>query len=274
MCEIVNIGDREKKINTPKYSDEKKFIDGIKNGRFNPFTLPKSLFEFNFFTIMSLVSEFFGLPDDFVQGSFEFRTALKMKNSVSVFSGVKTFQHVLELSNSVFVDGQVVPINEFNKIARTINDKYNVQYLAAEQQAAFRQAESADSWRQIQEDKESFPLLRYSTVGDNRVRDEHAELDGVIKPIDDPFWSSWFPPNDWNCRCIVEQLETGTVTPGTFDKNDSEIFGTNVGKNGLIFPKKHPYNNVPKEFKESKKNNFGFRTPTDKQIKNNKNGSS
>ena len=274
MCSIVNIGDREKDINTPKFDDEKDFIDGIKSGKYNIFNLPKNLFQFNFFTIMFLVSEYFGLPSDFVKGSFEYKTAIKMKNSVSIFSGAKTFQHVLELSNSVFLDGQVLPINEFNKIARKINDKYNINYLATEQQAAFRQSESADTWRQIQEDKNVFPLLKYSTAGDERVRNDHKRLDNIIKPIDDPFWSTWFPPNDWNCRCIVTQLESGSITKKVFGKNDSDVFSGNTGKDGLIFPKTHPYNKVPKEFKQAKKNNFGFKTPTDNDIKNKKNGSS
>lgn len=43
----------------------------------------------------------------------------------------------------------------------------------------------------------------YVTVGDDRVRDEHAELDGVTLPKDDPFWLRNYPPNGWNCRCSV-----------------------------------------------------------------------
>jgi SPP1 gp7 family putative phage head morphogenesis protein len=41
----------------------------------------------------------------------------------------------------------------------------------------------------------------YSTVGDDRVRENHAALDGVVLPKDDPFWRNFFPPNGYNCRC-------------------------------------------------------------------------
>ena len=42
---------------------------------------------------------------------------------------------------------------------------------------------------------------KYVTVGDDRVRPEHAEMEGVTLPKSDPFWQIWYPPNGWNCRC-------------------------------------------------------------------------
>lgn len=41
----------------------------------------------------------------------------------------------------------------------------------------------------------------YVTVGDDRVRPEHAALDGVTLPKEDPFWRNFWPPNGYNCRC-------------------------------------------------------------------------
>jgi hypothetical protein len=43
-------------------------------------------------------------------------------------------------------------------------------------------------------------------VQDDKVRDEHSILDGLIYPVDDPFWDTYMPPNGWNCRCFTEQL--------------------------------------------------------------------
>ena len=43
----------------------------------------------------------------------------------------------------------------------------------------------------------------YTTVGDNRVREEHAVLEGVTLPKNDPFWRQFYPPNGWSCRCAV-----------------------------------------------------------------------
>ena len=268
MCELVNIGKREKDIPTPTFKGSKQLILDVYAGEVTPMILPTNLFEFTFFSLSTIIAETFGLPIDFKDGTLSFRRATQMKNNLSIFSGAKTFQNVLELSSNVIVDGLALPLNEFKKIGLKINNQYNVHWLETENQASFRQSQSVGNWMDIQEDKDVFPYLQYSTVKDSRVRPDHQEIDGVIKRVDDPFWNTWMPPNDWNCRCIVTQLEDATVTKGTFEKNDNHIFGTNVGKNGLIFPKKHPYFETPKQFNAIKKQNFGFKTPTDEQIKN------
>ncbi|RDU53279.1 phage head morphogenesis protein [Helicobacter sp. MIT 00-7814] len=46
--------------------------------------------------------------------------------------------------------------------------------------------------------------LRYVCVGDNRVRQSHRALHGLILHRDDPFWQRNYPPNAWNCRCRVQ----------------------------------------------------------------------
>jgi SPP1 gp7 family putative phage head morphogenesis protein len=60
--------------------------------------------------------------------------------------------------------------------------------------------------------KRAFPLLKYRTVGDDRVREAHAELEGVILPADDPFWDHWWPPNGFNCRCSIEPLTKNSAS--------------------------------------------------------------
>jgi SPP1 gp7 family putative phage head morphogenesis protein len=44
---------------------------------------------------------------------------------------------------------------------------------------------------------------KYVTVGDDRVRPEHARLDGLVKKKDNEIWKTIWPPNGWNCRCQV-----------------------------------------------------------------------
>jgi SPP1 gp7 family putative phage head morphogenesis protein len=49
----------------------------------------------------------------------------------------------------------------------------------------------------------------YVTVGDDRVRPEHAVLNGVRLPKEDSRWNSIMPPNGWNCRCsVIEVFDT------------------------------------------------------------------
>jgi SPP1 gp7 family putative phage head morphogenesis protein len=141
--------------------------------------------------------------------------------------------------------GQLRSFSEFKRLALAISANYNVDWLKAEYDTAYASAQMADLWRQIQEDKEDLGMLQYLTVGDDRVRPAHAALDGTIKPADDPFWDTHFPPNGWRCRCTVLQLPTDTkpVEPNGYpdDKQHPPAFRNNPGKTGEVFTAQHPY---------------------------------
>lgn len=80
----------------------------------------------------------------------------------------------------------------------------------------------------------------YVTVGDNRVRDEHAALDGTTRPKDDPFWNSWWPPNGWNCRCqlipLVEPAPLSRIPKGV-KPDDGFNFSPKTLLSGMPGPK-------------------------------------
>lgn len=66
---------------------------------------------------------------------------------------------------------------------------------------------AAGQWEEIQQQKEIAPFLMYDAVDDGRTRAEHAQWDGKVLPVDSPFWQTHYPPNDYNCRCGVIQLD-------------------------------------------------------------------
>lgn len=66
-----------------------------------------------------------------------------------------------------------------------------------------RTAYQAGKWERIQRTKRAFPYLEYSSVMDGRERPEHHAWDGVILPVDDPWWDTHYGPCDWNCRCTA-----------------------------------------------------------------------
>lgn len=59
---------------------------------------------------------------------------------------------------------------------------------------------------QAQTTREHRPYGRYSAVMDGRTRPSHAALHGLIYPLDHPFWRTYWPPWDYNCRCGVTTL--------------------------------------------------------------------
>jgi SPP1 gp7 family putative phage head morphogenesis protein len=67
------------------------------------------------------------------------------------------------------------------------------------------QAYQAANWRVAQEDDDT-THLQYLATEDDRVRDSHLALNGIILPKDDPFWNDHFPPWDWGCRCRVRPI--------------------------------------------------------------------
>ena len=61
-------------------------------------------------------------------------------------------------------------------------------------------------YKELKAASDIMPYWRYMTVGDGRVREEHAKIHGKILRHDDPFWDNYFPPNGYNCRCSVEGI--------------------------------------------------------------------
>lgn len=47
------------------------------------------------------------------------------------------------------------------------------------------------------------PYWEYSAIMDSRTRPQHAALNGLVFRYDDPFWTAWYPPNGFRCRCRV-----------------------------------------------------------------------
>ena len=96
---------------------------------------------------------------------------------------------------------------------------------------------NAGRWQedQSEEIQEILYGYKYVTAGDDRVREEHAALDGVTLPKDDPFWLEYWPPNGWGCRCQVipifeerENVQPQLLEDGSMPRPD-EGFEFNPG---------------------------------------------
>ena len=74
---------------------------------------------------------------------------------------------------------------------------------------AFNMARRQEFMRDI----DFVPGLQYSAILDDRVRDNHAAMDGRQYRTDDPIWDKWTPPNGFNCRCVLVPV---TIADGDF----------------------------------------------------------
>lgn len=70
-----------------------------------------------------------------------------------------------------------------------------------------RAARAAGQWNRIQRTKRVLPYLLYVRSTAERKRPEHLRWAGTILPADHDFWATHFPPNGWNCKCSVRQLD-------------------------------------------------------------------
>lgn len=77
---------------------------------------------------------------------------------------------------------------------------------------------------------------------DERTRDSHRALNGIVRPVDDAFWKTYFPPNGWNCRCeAIQSDDKVTPVPGKLPVHD-EMFRRNPGEELKVFDmEKMPY---------------------------------
>lgn len=168
-------------------------------------------------------------------------TVEKIKANLLVFAASKERELVNEAyARLLDKDGKLHTFKNYLKEIADLNIIYNKNHLETELITTKRTAQAVRQWEDFQKDKDLFTNLKYVTAGDKRVRDDHADLDGVVKPIDDKFWDTYFPPNGWRCRCDVQQSRE-KVTPGKSQTKVTKGFEWNPGKNKLIWKDDHPY---------------------------------
>lgn len=166
--------------------------------------------------------------------------------NVYQFSAAKNYTQMRQLSQALIgEDGKLRTFSQFKKVAFEINQTHAVNHLQAEYDTAIASAQMARKWSEIQANKKTLPLLQFDAVIDGQTSDVCRPLDRIIKPVDDPFWNIYYPPNHFRCRSMANQLSGGRVTPDHAivhpTKGIPDMFKTNMAKTGMIFPSGHPY---------------------------------
>ena len=176
----------------------------------------------------------------------------RLTRSDYIFSGLKTFHELNEAFPSLLDEnGNRKSFEQFYNDVQKIDKTYNQNYLHAEYNFVHASAEMAAKWEQYAEDGDRYNL-QYRTAGDDKVRPEHAALNGVTLPMSDPFWETCYPPNGWNCRCTVVQVRKSkyAITPRdeamargeeALQSDTKGIFRFNPGKQQKAIPDYNPY---------------------------------
>lgn len=55
------------------------------------------------------------------------------------------------------------------------------------------------------------PFWMYDGVDDHRTRPTHKAMHGKVYPANHPIWQTWYPPNGFQCRCMVHALTADEV---------------------------------------------------------------
>ena len=100
---------------------------------------------------------------------------------------------------------------------KAIDSTYNRNYLQAEYNFATASTQMAVKWKEWEQTADRYDL-QYRTAGDDRVREEHRELDGITLPMTDPFWNEYYPPNGCNCRCNAVRVRKGKYPTSDSDE--------------------------------------------------------
>ena len=275
VCGFSNIAKEEEPPVPFNDHDANRVINEIWIGTVTTSNLPPSMYYKTAGYLKSGVDKGFaeGIKGELISiefGSPDLLMLQDLTDNIYIFSGAKTYQNVRAMSDLLVQPELKSSFYKFKDEALKVFEDYNVAYLQAEYQTSLASSRMAAEWNRIVADADLLPLLEYDTVGDSRVRPTHVALDKIVRPVNDKFWTNYYPPNGWRCRCSVRQItaEEGTVTnlQGWLKPDDvPPEFMMNSGIDKYIFKTKgkdkHPYFKIAKGDKAAAKNNFGFPIP-------------
>ena len=208
----------------------KRFFDDLKN---NPGqTVDAEVWKMNFESLRKAM----GAAGIQFTDTYQYaELATELQRNAAAFAAFKNHAEQKELFKLLVDDkGEPRSFAAFKKAAKPLTEKYNKEWLLTEYKQAEASSQMAVKWEGFKEEADLYPNLRYDAVVDGETRDTHRELNGTIRPIDDPFWNSHYPPNGWGCRCTVTQTDE-KVTPLPTGLEPDEGFEYNTGKDRKLF---------------------------------------
>lgn len=249
----------------PKYTQTqlKRLLSDIHSGTISETNLPEDLYNALGDYFKSALYKGYGKDLSTVTKSEE-ALLTDLRENVYLFSAAKIYQFTRAAADQLIdEDGAIKPFNKFFEDGKAVYEQYNEDYAQAEYVTVIGQAQMAEQWQSIEQNKDVLPLLTFSTAG--MPCPECAPFEGLTALVDSPIWDTCTPLLHFRCECILIPSDDAEVSKDSFidnlpiDENIPKDFQNNPGKTGEIFNKEHPY------FSESPaelgKENFGLSIP-------------
>ena len=128
------------------------------------------------------------------------------KHAAFYISQIEDLEHVKYLKEKMMSAMAVgKPYKQFaREIVEVLGEPYwNASYMKTAFYTNTFSALAVQSQTALLRVTDRFPFWRYSGILDGKIRDSHAAMHGVVARHDDPLWSTWYPPNGYNCRCRI-----------------------------------------------------------------------
>ncbi len=186
---------------------ERKLIDTFKRSKvYDPDTYRQTVDELTSGLFKHLNRSTKYATDDALTNTF-------MELNLNRFGYDKNLATIQEL-NRAFTSSK--SYHEFEKAAKNTLGKYNRHYMRTEYDTAVATGQNAANWNQQKQEQNIFPYLKYQTAGDDKVRHSHAMLNNKLFRVDKQAeWGSIYPPNGWNCRCEMVQVDSAEAAKHT-----------------------------------------------------------
>jgi hypothetical protein len=166
----------------------------------------------------------------------------QLRENIYTFSAYKNYQLLLSLNKELLDEnGKIREWADFKTKAQELNNQYNVNWLSAEYDTAIASAQFQARYSQFVEEADQYDVM-FQTVGDDRVRDSHQVLDGIVAEATDEIVMTLATPLAFRCRCEWIQIARGSRV--RTDKSKIQVPERTRGlskKIGEVYTNEHPY---------------------------------
>lgn len=209
-----------------------RIIEGIREGKINPDDLDKDFILKTYDRLNKAAG--FGYGKDYYSDEI----ARRIRENILQFSATKTHaqQHEVQLLSDS-IDNK----KQYTEEAKKYLDLQNGNYLDVQAAWAARKAQAARQYQDWQKDKDIYQHVKFRTMSDDRVRPEHAALDGLVLNIDSPDLSLYMTPLGPSCRCWWEQT-LDRLTDWKPEYTPDPEWSGNTGLDGVVFNEHNSYN--------------------------------